>query len=95
MNNAHLSKDHTDPKSGDEISYSFVHDAGLASGGKVKILAFNESKFVESTHGMKHSMPLGELEVHKDALISFVASLVRRAKASQLKELNDLQVLGL
>ena len=95
MSHTHRSTDHTDPKSGNEISYSFVHDAGLASGGKVKILAFNESKFVENTHGMKLPMPLGELEVHKDALISFVASLVCAARVARLEEMNDLQVLGL
>lgn len=94
MSHVYRSTDHTDPKAGDELSYSFVHDAGLTSGGKVRILAFNESKLVDGPAG-KVPWEMGQLEVHKDALISFVAKLVRDAKTAQIAELNDLQVLGL
>jgi hypothetical protein len=96
MSHTFRSKDHTNHKSGDEISYSFVHDAGLTSGGAVTILAFNESKLVEEgNHGMKFAEKIGEITIHKDALVSFVASMVRNAKEAQLGDMNEMGVFGL
>ena len=95
MSHTFRSKDHTACATGDEISYSFVHDQGLTSGGYVDILVFNESKFVQSTHDMKLPARIGELKVHKDALVAFVAAMVRDAKAEQIEELNDMGAFGL
>ena len=62
----------------------------------VTIIAFNESKR-EPGPASVDAFPteIGKIQVHKDALIAFVASLVRGAKVSQIKSTNDMQVFGL
>lgn len=93
MSHTFRSKDNTDSK-GQEISYSFVYDSGLTGGGMVSILAFNESVDVPGPAGLVPKR-LGELEVHKDALIAFVASMVRGAKVAQIEDTNDMGAFGL
>lgn len=95
MSHTFRSKNHTNHKGGDEISYSFVHDPDLTSGGAVTILAFNESKLEDAGHGMKHAAKIGEITIHKDALVAFVASMVRNARIDQLNDMNDMGVFGL
>jgi hypothetical protein len=85
---------HTLLRTGDEASYTFVHDQGLTSGGTVKILAWNDSVDEPGPAGLAPKK-LGEVEVHKDALIAFVAHLVRGAKVAQAEGQGDMQVLGL
>jgi hypothetical protein len=81
---------------GDAISYSFCRDSGITAGGEVVILAFNET-VRKPGPATDDGMPtkIGELRIHKDALIAFMASMVRESKADQLKQLGDLQALGL
>jgi hypothetical protein len=93
VSHAFQSKDHTDLKSKDEISYSFVYDAGLTSGGSVTVIRWNESKLVDGPAG-KIPLEEGRMVVHKDALIAFVAHLVRGQRISQIEGMNDLQALG-
>lgn len=94
MSHVFVSKDHTDLNDHGERSYSFVHDAGLTSGGYVSILAFNEGVLVDGPAG-KIPKKLGELKVHKDALTAFVASMVRDARIDQLESMNDMGAFGL
>ena len=87
------SLEHT-AENGDDLSYSFCRNSGLSAGGHVVILVFNETVRVPSATGGS-ATKVGEVKVHKDALIAFMASMVREAKADQLKQLGDLQALGL
>lgn len=76
-----------------EVDYSFVYDGNLSSGGQVRIVRF----LCKGPRGKpeRTQEETGSLLVDKDALIHFVASLVRGKKIARLKDQNDLTVLGL
>ena len=92
MSRAFQSKGHNGPK-GVELDYSFCYDSGLSTGGMVKILVFSST---ETEEGQDHlPKKLGEFEVNKDALVAFMAHLVRIEKVVQAESAGDLKVLGL
>jgi hypothetical protein len=94
VSHAFQSKGHNGPN-GEEFDYSFVYDSGLSTGGMVKILVFSATETEEATGGMQLPKKLAEGEVHKNALVEFLAHLVRIERVVQIEGQNDMEVLGL